>query len=138
MRSLAVTGSRLLFAVFLAALLVQTQAQPPDPAGTEADARLLFRQGHFQAAEDAFERLIEREPAPGVYAGLVQSLLKQEKVEAADRESSRALELLPQSALIHAMRGDVLFRRGWIDEAQGEYNKALKIDEKCGRAWLGR
>jgi tetratricopeptide (TPR) repeat protein len=119
-------------------LAAWVQAQPPASPGGEAEARLLFRQGHFQAAQDAFAKLIERQPTPGAYAGLVQSLLKQEKVDAAEAQSRDALELLPQSALLHATRGDVFFRRGLIDEAQGEYEKALKIDEKCGRAWLGR
>src|SRR5215472_8400984 len=136
MRSLAVTRSSLLFALVLLAPWIQ--AQPPASTGTEVEARLLFRQGHFEAAEDAFEKLVERQPAPGAYAGLVQSLLKQEKVEAAERESRRALDLLPRSALLHAMRGDVLFRRGLIEEAQDEYDQSLKIDETCGRAWLGR
>src|SRR5215472_19150415 len=44
---------------------------------------------------------------------------------------------LPQSALVHAARGDVNFRQGLLAEAESEYRTAIKLDQKCSRAWLG-
>src|SRR5262249_61586168 len=72
------------------------------------------------------------------YAGLAQTLLKQDDVAAAEETSREALRTFPASALAVATRGDVLFRRGLIAEAQGQYAAALQLDDKCARAWLGQ
>ena len=81
---------------------------------------------------------MEAQPSPEAYSGLVRSLLKLDDVKAADESSQKALAALPQSALAHAARGDVYFRRGMIPEAEDEYRAALKLDDKAARAWLGQ
>ena len=103
-----------------------------------AAARQLFRQGDFHGAAGDFRQIISKDPSPEAYAGLVQSLLKLDDVKAADESSEKALAALPDSAATHAARGDVYFRRGLIPEAEAEYKTALKLDEKCARAWLGQ
>jgi tetratricopeptide (TPR) repeat protein len=134
-RSLVVARFSYVLAVVLYAASVLPQA--PNSGESADGARLLFRQGEFQAAAIAFQKLIDRHPAAELYAGLVQSLLKQDNVDAAELSSSLAMTALPKSALIHATRGDVLFRRGLIGDAESEYRAALELDEKCARAWLG-
>lgn len=101
-------------------------------------AHVLFKQAKFREASAAYRALAEKDPSPEAYVGLVQSLLKLDDVKAAEDSSQKALAALPNSAAVHAARGDVYFRRGLIPEAEDEYKTALKLDEKCARAWLGQ
>lgn len=103
-----------------------------------ASARALFKQGRFQDAAAAYRSILktDKSSASG-YSGLVQSYLKIDDVSAADEASSRAVATLPQSALAHAIRGDVYFRQGLLADAESEYRAALKLDQKCARGLLG-
>jgi tetratricopeptide (TPR) repeat protein len=137
MRSFDVAELRCILLAVVLAPFTLAQTPAPAPADSLSAARLLFRQGDFKAAAAAFREMIEHQPSPDAYAGLVQSLIKQDDVPAAEESSLKALATLPQSAPIHAARADVLFRRGLIPEAEHEYKAALKLDEQCARAWLG-
>jgi tetratricopeptide (TPR) repeat protein len=108
------------------------------PEQSLASARQLYRRGDFPAAAIAFRRIIASAPSPEAYAGLAQTLLRQDDVAAADEASRAALQVFPASALAVATRADVLFRRGRIAEAQSQYAAALRLDDQCARAWLGR
>jgi tetratricopeptide (TPR) repeat protein len=136
MRSPLVTGFPPLLVVMLLAVL--SAAQTSAPADASANAAQLFRQGDFKGAAAAFRKMIEHEPSPEAYSGLVRSLLKQDDVKAADESSQKALAAFPGSAAAHAARGDVDFRRGLIPDAESEYQAALKLDPKSARAWLGQ
>jgi tetratricopeptide (TPR) repeat protein len=125
----------------LLALLVPAQAAQSARAAepiSPAAARELFKQGKFREAAAAYRTLTEKQASAEAYSGLVQSLLKLDEVKAADESSQKALSALPDAALAHAARGDVYFRRGLIPEAEGEYQAALKLNDKCARAWLGQ
>src|SRR5437588_559277 len=125
------------FLLILGLLFSTAPAQNPSPDPV-ASAQTLFKQGKFREAAAAYRAIINKDKTAAVaYAGLVQSYLKADDVKAADESSSEALALLPQSALIHAIRGDVYFRKGRLSDAEDQYNSALKLDEKCARAWLG-
>jgi tetratricopeptide (TPR) repeat protein len=137
-RSLFVTQFRFFLPFTLLAAVVQAQTSPLNGGGDPASARQLFRQGDFKGAAAAFRKVIETQPSPDAYSGLVRSLLKLDDVKGADESSQKALAALPQSSLAHAARGDVLFRRGMIPEAEEEYGAALKLDDKSARAWLGQ
>lgn len=114
-------------------------AQTPASAGEAlAAARELFRHADFRGAAVAFQKIIEVKPSPEAYSGVVRSLLKADDVKAAEESSQKALAALPESALAHAARGDVYFRRGMIPEAGDEYQVALKLDDQSSRAWLGQ
>ena len=102
------------------------------------NAHRLFRQADFRAAAAAFRKIIDANPSAQAYAGLVRSLLKTDDVKAAEVSSQKALAAFPESANIHAERGDVFYRRGFIPQAEDEYGAALKLDDKCARAWLGQ
>ena len=101
-------------------------------------AHALFKQGKFQEAAAAYRAIVEKDKSsvPG-YSGLVRSYLKADELSAADEASQQGLNALPQSALVHAMRGAVYFRQGLFDQAESRYRAALKLDEKCASAWLG-
>jgi tetratricopeptide (TPR) repeat protein len=124
----------------------QTPATAED--ASLSHARQLFRQADFRGAAAAFRKVIEAklietkvietQPLAEAYSGLVRSLLKADDVKSAEESSQKALTALPDSALAHAARGDVYFRRGMIPRAEDEYRAALKLDEKCARAWLGQ
>src|SRR5215510_10049702 len=129
MRSYA--GAAFSLALLVVALAPWSWAQTDAPTDeTVFVARRLFRQGDFQGAAAAFLKIIERAPSPQAYAGLVQSSLKQDDVKAAEKSSQRAMEAFPQSALAHATRGDVYFRRGLMPDAENEYKTALNPDEQ--------
>ena len=121
-----------------AAVLSPAQAPTPTPDQSLVTARHLYRQGDFPEAASAFRRIIASAPSPEAYAGLAQTLLKQDDLAASEETSRAALRTFPASALAVATRGDVLFRRGLIAEAQGQYAAALQLDGKCARAWLGQ
>jgi tetratricopeptide (TPR) repeat protein len=112
--------------------------QPSAATGGLSQARTWFTQAKFHEAADAYRAVIEKQPSPEAYSGLVRSLLKLDDVKAAEEGSQKAVAALPQSALTHAARGDVYFRRGMIPEAEEEYKAAIKLDDKSARAWLGQ
>src|SRR5437764_11069017 len=130
------TASPMSFLLILGLLFSAALAQNPSP-NPVASAQRLFKQGKFQEAAAAYRAIINKDKTAAVAsAGLVQSYIKADDVKAADESSSEALALLPQSALIHAIRGDVYFRKGRLSDAADQYKSALKPDEKCARAWL--
>ena len=138
MRSVAVTKLwSLLIIVALAPMASAQVSTPPGDVGL-ANARNLFRQADFRGAAAAYQKTIDSQPSAEAYSGLVRSLLKADDVKTAEESSQKALAALPESALVHAARGDAYFRRGLIPQAEEEYKTAMNLDDKCARAWLGQ
>src|SRR6478672_9081966 len=137
MRSVLVSTFWSLLLVVLAPLSL-AQSSPVTDDGALANARHLFRQADFRAAADTYRKIVDAKPSAEAYAGLVRSLLKADDVKAAEESSQKALAAFPESAIIHAERGDVYYRRALIPQAEDEYRAALKLDDKCARAWLGQ
>ena len=108
----------------------------PDPGVAAADQ--LYLSGKFAEAQTAYESLLKTTPnlAPA-QAGLVRSLLHQNKIDEAAQASNQALAANPNSALVLSAMGDVQFRMGLFGEAQGSYLKAKKLDPKDVRSYLG-
>jgi tetratricopeptide (TPR) repeat protein len=138
MRSVAVTKLWSLLLILMPAPLAGAQISATSDDGGLANARHLFRQADFRGAAAAYRKIVDAKPSDEAYAGLVRSLLKADDVKVAEESSQKALAALPDSAAIHAARGDVYFRRGLIPQAEDEYKAALKIEEKSARAWLGQ
>jgi len=139
MRSVVVSTFWLLLLVLILPTLSRAQGSSPTPDDSAlANAHTLFRQADFRGAAAAFRKIAEAKPSAEAYAGLVRSLLKADDVKAAEESSQKALAGFPESATIHAERGDVYYRRGLIPQAEDEYRAALKLDDKCARAWLGQ
>jgi len=128
----------LLLIMMIAPLSVaQNSPATPDDAAL-ANAHHLFSQADFRGAAAAFRKIVEAKPSDEAYAGLVRSLLKADDIKAAEESSQKALAAFPESAILHAERGDVFYRRGLVPESEDEYRAALKLDDKCARAWLGQ
>ena len=125
----------LLFILWVASPVLSQAQSLVEPLSV---ARGLFKQAKFREAAAAYRLLSEREASAEAYSGLVRSLLKADDVKAAEESSRKALAALPESALVHAARGDVYLRRGLIPEAEDEYSAALKLDNSSARAWLGQ
>jgi tetratricopeptide (TPR) repeat protein len=139
MRSVVVLKlSSFLLILALAPLSLAQSSPVTDDSAALANAHHLFRQAEFRGAAAAFRKIVDAKPSAEAYAGLVRSLLKADDVKAAEESSQKALAAFPESAIIHAERGDVEYRRGFIPQAEDEYRAALKLDEKCARAWLGQ
>src|SRR6476646_5088099 len=125
--------------ILMLALVLSAPAMQSGPApGSISAASTLFKQARFREAASSFRASIEKTPSAEAYSGLVRSLLKADDVKAADESSQKALAALPESALAHAARGDVYFRRGMIPQSEDEYRAALKLDDQTARAWLGQ
>jgi tetratricopeptide (TPR) repeat protein len=100
-------------------------------------ARALFQQGRFKEAVAVLAPAEQINPTADAYALEVRSLLKLDDVTAAESKSQHAVELFPRSAIVLAARGDALFRRGLMADAEDQYRAALKLNDSCERAWLG-
>ena len=132
----------LIISFFLAGLLLAQSPAPHAASSTTEDelsaADTLFKQGKFQESATAYSEILKKNGSSSqAFAGAVKSYLKADDVKAADENSRQALAALPQSALAHAMRGDVYFRQAVLPESEREYRAALILDDKCARAWLG-
>ena len=99
------------------------------------------RKKALQFARQMFRKAIEIDPDYGLaHAGLAEScsLLAHwyqderegENLEEADAASRRAIELAPELGQTHASRGFVLFLIGRMDEAMGEFERAIELDPK--------
>jgi len=124
-------------------LLLAACVSSPGPAQSTGaadapSAAQLFHAGRFREAVAIYRERIGKDPSSATLrAGLVQGLLKLDEVQSADDESTRSLAALPKSALLHAVRGDLLFRKGQMLAAELEYRAALALDGQCARAWFG-
>ncbi len=113
-----------------------SKSPAPDPGVVAADQ--LYLSGKFAEAQTAYETLLKANPslAPAE-AGLVRSLLRQNKIDEAVKAANQGLVASPNSAAVLSAMGDVQFRMGLFGEAQGAYLKAQKLDAKDVRSYLG-
>src|SRR6476659_4812042 len=118
MRSVAMT--RLCSFLLMVVLVPLSRAQnlPIVDDGALAEARHLFREADFRGAAAAFRKIVEGKRSAEAYADLVRSLLKADDVRAAEESSQKALAAFPESAIFHAERGDVYYRRGLMPQAE--------------------
>lgn len=65
--------------------------------------------------------------------GSVAELLLRDEVVLAEA----LLDQLPKSAENTALRGEIEYRKGNFERAQGHYNEALKMDDNTGRGYFG-
>jgi predicted aspartyl protease len=69
---------------------------------------------------------------------LGRKALQNEGVTIAWKLSQKALTEAPESAAAHEFTGEVLFRRGDFAQAEGEFQRASKLDSNFALAWWGR
>lgn len=126
---------------FFSLLPFAAPAQDSKSTGTDsgiAAADELYLSGKFADAQAAYETLLKANPnlAPAE-AGLVRSLLRQNKIDEANAAANKAMATSPSSAVVFSAMGDVQFRLGLFGEAQASYLKAQKLDSKEVRSYLG-
>ena len=109
---------------------------PVNPALAAADQ--LYATGKFAEAADSYQAILKTDPKLiPAQVGLVRSLLREQKIDEAQTEITSALAAEPNSAPLQTAMGDVDFRRAQMQAAELAYRKALQIDPKQVRAYLG-
>ncbi len=103
-----------------------------------------FRRKGYEFAWQMFERAIALDPTYArAYAGIADCCAflyrywdpSDSNIEQADAASRKALELDPESAEAHASRGLVVSLRKQHDEAQREFQIAIRLDPKLFEAY---
>jgi tetratricopeptide (TPR) repeat protein len=135
---------RLLAAVMACALLwlpPQGFTGETDPAAQNAEfdsAYTLYRAGKYAEAAAKFQALVKADPKMVLaQAGLVHSLLREQKIDEAQAAAIRALTLQPNSAPLITTMGDVQFRLGEMPEAERSYLKAQGLTPNDPAPYLG-
>jgi len=118
-------------------MLAQTGKPAPDnPDLVTADQ--LYKAGKFTEAAGKYQALLKVDAnLVAAETGLIEALLRQQKIDDASAEAARALGAQPNSAALLAAMGDVQFRLAAMTEAETSYHKALQIDSRELRAYLG-
>jgi tetratricopeptide (TPR) repeat protein len=117
-------------------LAQNAKAVPDNPDLIVADQ--LYKAGKFAEAAEKYQALLKVDAElVAAEAGLIESLLHEQKVDEASAEAVKALGAQPNSAALLAARGDVQFRFAKMAEAEMSYFKALQIDKRELRACLG-
>jgi predicted aspartyl protease len=98
----------------------------------------LYQAGKFAEAQAAYEAVlaVNAGSAPA-QAGLVRTLLRQEKIDQAREAVTKAIAAQPNSAVLLSALGDVQFRFAEMGEAETSYINAKKLDPKEVHAYLG-
>jgi tetratricopeptide (TPR) repeat protein len=126
----------LLLSVQLLALADHAEPPPVDPALAAADQ--LLQSGKFADAETSYRALIKADPGLiPAQAGLVRSLLREDKVDEALEAVTAALKSFGELPDLLSVRGDVQFRLAQISEAESSYSDAKALDRKQVRPYLG-
>jgi tetratricopeptide (TPR) repeat protein len=120
----------------LVAFADETKSSVSTPELAAADQ--LYRAGKFAEAEASYQAILKTDsklvPAQ---VGSVRAMLRQQKIDEAMDEVNKALAQQPNEAPLLAAKGDVLFRRGEMTDAEGSYLAAKKLDPNAVRAYLG-
>ncbi len=118
------------------ALAQNAKSAPDNPDLMAADR--LYNAGKFAEAADKYQALLKLDAKlVAAEAGLIESLLHQQKIDEASAEAVKALGAQPNSAALLAATGEVQFRLAKMPEAEASYFKALQIDRRELRACLG-
>jgi TolB-like protein/Tfp pilus assembly protein PilF len=99
------------------------------------------RKKSLRFAREMFEKAIEIDPDYALaHAGVAdscsllahwyQDAREEANIGVADRASQRAIELAPDLGQAHASRGFALYLMGQLEEAQSEFETAIRLDPK--------
>ena len=118
------------------ALAQNAKSAPDNPDLMAADQ--LYKAGKFAEAADKYQALLKIDanlvPAE---AGLIESLLHQQKIDEASAEAAKALGAQPNSAALLAAMGDVQFRLAKMAEAETFVPQSAANRPRELRAYLG-
>jgi len=130
-------------ALFCLALPVAAYAQakpaacPVQPARTFTEADHILATGDAPRAESLFRQQLAATPSVANYAGIVHSLLDENKLPEAIAQAQAAATALPTSGDAQALVGEALARAGQVPEAAAAYAKAITLDRCSVPAHLG-
>jgi tetratricopeptide (TPR) repeat protein len=106
----------------------------PDPLG---EAKVLFRKGHFDAALQKYQELLQAHPkSPDAYVGMIRVYLKMKNVQQAYEAATKGVEAA-DAATVRVALGEVYFRQGKIHEAEQEWINVINSGHQDARAYLG-
>ncbi|HXY24333.1 MAG TPA: tetratricopeptide repeat protein [Candidatus Acidoferrum sp.] len=90
---------------------------PPSPL---AAATQLFRSGKFSEAESAYNAILQSNTKSTLaYIGLFRTLLLERRQPEAATALAKAIELEPNSDAVRVAQGEMYFRQGRMQDAQG-------------------
>ena len=128
----------IVISLFLSRSARADDVNPPAPNPELATAGHLYRSGNFAAAAQKYAAILETQPQlVPAQAGLIRSLLRQQKVDEAFTTAGSALAAQPTSSPLLAAMADVEFRRAEMPDAEVNYLKALKLDPGQVPAYIG-
>ena len=116
-------------------------AQPLSPEERIRKADALFAEGDYDDARDAYRALTSVEDAQigaRASAGAVLSVLRTGDFQGAYRESETFRRARPDEALVAAVHADTLWSVGRFEDAEHEYEAALRLDASQPRGHHGR
>jgi len=136
-----VSRSTMIAVLALSSLLTSALGQDAKPSPPDADfsaADHLYQTGSLAEVEARYQTLLNGD-ANNLRAeiGLVQTMLREQKIDEALDAINAALSAQPNSAVLLALKGNVHFRRAEMSEAEVSYLAAKKIDSKQPAAYLG-
>src|SRR5271169_2160001 len=100
----------------LSGLEQNAKPAPNNPELLAADQ--LYKAGKFAEAAEKYEALLKIDPKlVAAEAGLIESLLREQKIDDASSEAVKALAAQPNSAALLTAMGDVQFRLAEMLEA---------------------
>jgi tetratricopeptide (TPR) repeat protein len=104
----------------------------------QAGADNLYWSGRFDEAVSEYRTAIAANPSDlAAQAGLVRTLLKQDKAGPAADAVKLFLAAHPKDPTLLTLSGDVQFRQGLFDEANASYLRSNDIDNRNARTLLG-
>jgi predicted aspartyl protease len=119
----------------------KASADDAKPAADNSElvaADRLYQSGKFSEAAEKYQSILKADaklvPAQ---TGLIDSLLRDQRVDESYAVASSALSAQPHSAPLLAAMGNVQFRRAEMSQAETSYINALAVDPKEVAAYVG-
>lgn len=109
------------------------------PAHDPTAAEKAYLSGNAAQAETLYRDALSKSPRDAVLvAGLVRSLLREQRVDEASSTADAELGTAPDSALLLVASAEVLFRQGRVLDSAKTVDKAFHIDPCNPRLYLMR
>ena len=109
-------------------------AVPHDPAPAEKALAV----GKLSEAENLYREAVKSPHDPEIDAGLIRTLLREEKIDEAASTAQAALAAKPDSVVLITVLAEVQYRQGKVAEAAGTADQAYRADRCNARLYLLR
>jgi tetratricopeptide (TPR) repeat protein len=113
----------------------------PDASATYCSlGNALIQAGDFDGAEAAYRRAADIDPSEAgpFYNRLAHAYFNKGYDEQAERAFRKCLEFRNDDPIYHCALGDVLVKRGMIEDANGVYEKAVDLHRTSAGAYYNR